>query len=156
QYLGESAASQPAGTMSDAGTVARWELELNGAKTELASLEFKLAELKKQPRADLPKTLPIIVNDTRLNDLLIKLNSEKQRFAALYGDAGEKDRRVVAAVDVIKVIHRQIEGAVDGILMGMETQARAAKARVAMIEKQLEEAKSSVGRRAATDSSDSG
>ncbi|HVY71503.1 MAG TPA: ankyrin repeat domain-containing protein [Verrucomicrobiae bacterium] len=116
------------------------EQERATAQAEWELLEARLEELKKMPRNSMRKILPNVVNDARLSDLLIKLGDAEQRYAALSINNGEKNPDVVRVVDVIKIINHQIDETIDGIFLGMETQARIAKTRLEAVKKRLDEA----------------
>ncbi|HVY71508.1 MAG TPA: polysaccharide biosynthesis tyrosine autokinase, partial [Verrucomicrobiae bacterium] len=122
-------------------TLRRLEQERISAETELAFQRAKLNELKTLSRKELQKAVLTVVNDAALNDLILRLNDAEQRFASLSTDNGVKNPDVVRVVDVIKVINRQIDDRLDGIMLGLSNVTAQTEARLNVISNSVQQAR---------------
>lgn len=140
QFLGEKS-SPPVESSSDDVTTRRLEQDLAAVEAEASQANAQLSDLKKLSSADLRKVIPATVNDPRLTDLLIKLNEAEQRLAAASFDLGKENPEVKRSVVTIATIEKQLEATIEGILLGLETRAKATAARVEILHKRLAEAR---------------
>lgn len=110
-------------------TVRSFERERIGAETQFAYFNSQLTDLKKLSPKELRKAILTVVPDNLLSDLLMRMNDQEQRFAALKTDLGEKNPETVKLVELIRTINEQIEARLNGILTGLESQVKASQAR---------------------------
>jgi succinoglycan biosynthesis transport protein ExoP len=100
-----------------------------------------LQGLRSKNKKELREAIPTAYPDTALSDLLTKLNQGENQYAVDSKDLGPENQKLLQVVALIANLNDQIDARVAGVLQGLETLARASKARAEEIEVQLKAAK---------------
>ncbi len=110
---------------------------------QLRHLTALFEQLKKMTRKDQRKALPTCLEppDATLNTLLADYNAAEQKYALLSGKFSDGHPEVATAREVIKVIDRQIEHRIDGILLGLEARVQTSERLVKALRNEAEEAR---------------
>ncbi|MBM3834050.1 MAG: polysaccharide biosynthesis tyrosine autokinase [Verrucomicrobia bacterium] len=112
-------------------------------QAESTSVHFEtlLGEFRSKSRAELRKAIPTASPDQHLGELLSKFYAAENTFATLVNNFGSDHPQVRDITSLITNLNAQIEERVDGVILGLEAQARAQKDRVTAFEKQVEDAR---------------
>ncbi|HTG44579.1 MAG TPA: hypothetical protein VK633_08610, partial [Verrucomicrobiae bacterium] len=102
------------------------------ARAQYEYLTELLTKLKSKSRIELRQILPSVAPDAAMNRYLGDLAQAEQKYASL--DFDPKHPEMVKLKGVMKIIGRQIEDRIDGVLEGMQLQAAQAKAMVGELE----------------------
>ncbi|HUS37539.1 MAG TPA: hypothetical protein VM680_19480, partial [Verrucomicrobiae bacterium] len=138
--LGISALTE-ANLLDEPETVRRIEQDRIRAEQEYTQFKELLSSLKKKNRTELLHTIPTAYRDDTLVGLLERLQKSEQQLALLEIDYASDHPDVKREQALLKLIDRQMDDRVKGVLSGLESLVAARKAIVDELKKQLTEMK---------------
>jgi succinoglycan biosynthesis transport protein ExoP len=124
-------------------TLQQLEGQLTQARVDAVGHETRLNELRKLTPQQRRNAITILSDDSNVRSLLQSLTDIERRLEELKEDYGPEHplvRTVIASRDKLQ---EQLDQRVDGLVRGFEVQSEMAKARVAELERQLDDVKSS-------------
>lgn len=134
-------AATEADLLKESDTIRRIEQDRTRAEHEFVQFKQLLSELKKKDRHELTHTIPTAYRDESLLRLLeLQQKSEQQRVSIKldYTDDHPEVRRLE---EVLRLLSKQIDDRVKGVINGLETIVASRKAIVDQLNKQLAEIK---------------
>lgn len=134
----------------EAENARRLEAEHILAQTRFIELDNLLRKLKSMSRAELRKSVMVAYpGEQELPPLLLKLADTEQALASQSPDLGPDHPQIKRLTSLLAEIQRQVNDRLDGILIGLEANVQAVKARVDDMAKKVEEAKQEDARKTA-------
>ncbi len=138
----EAAANQPTPTV-DQETLRQINSGLRSAQDNFILASNLYANLSALTREKLKEAAPLQVpNATRLTELIAQENAAEQKLANLNaGVLGAEFPEVKQTTELLNTIRKQLDGALDGLVQGLEIQMHTYRAHVENYRSQLEEAR---------------
>jgi uncharacterized protein involved in exopolysaccharide biosynthesis len=121
--------------------IQRLDTDLAGARMDAVTKETKFNGLQKLTPQELRNTIATSIIDPSVQNLLQNLTDTEQRITALKEDYGPDNptiRQVMASRDKIE---QQLTDRLDGVMKGYKVELDTAEARVAALQKDLEDLK---------------
>jgi len=123
-------------------TVAQLEKQLTDARVDGVALETRLKELRKLNPQQLRNAIATIISDPNVQQLLQNLTDAETNLERLKEEYGPDHPMILAAIATRDKLKEQLDVRLEGIMNGFSVQYEMAQARVAEIQRQLNEAKS--------------
>jgi capsular exopolysaccharide synthesis family protein len=133
-------AEGPGGYTINSEIMRNKEARRTAAQEEYVSLNAALTMLKGLSREELRDALPVQFSDSQLLDLMQRKTSAEQELAATLKEKTENHPDVQRLKTLISQVSQQIEGRLDGIMVGLEAKVAAAKAKRDTLEDELKAA----------------
>lgn len=130
-----------ANLLNEPETVRRIEQDRIRAEQEYRQYNELLSSLKKKNRSELLHAIPTAYRDESLGGLLEKLQKTEQELALLQVDYASDHPDVKRQERLLKLIDRQIDDRIKGVIGGLESLVAARKAIVEELKNQLTEMK---------------
>jgi succinoglycan biosynthesis transport protein ExoP len=130
----------PGGFTIDSEIIRNKEARRTVAMEDYTSLDTVLTMLKGLSREALRNALPVQFSDSQLLDLMQRKAAAEQELAATLKEKTENHPDVQRLQTLLAQINRQIEGRLDGIMVGFEGKVAAAKAKWDKLEDDLKKA----------------
>jgi len=114
-------------------------------RAQHAEQKARYDTLSSLPREKLLQAMPLAINDASLKELIAQSNSTEQKLANLKaGPFGDTHPDVVQTREVSKVIQKQIDDRLAGLLTGLKLQADGTASQIKSLEGELEKVKRGV------------
>ena len=123
-------------------TLQQLENQLTAARVEAVGREARLKELKKLTPSQLRNAIATLISDPNVQSLLQNLTDTETKLEAMKEDFGPEHPLARAALTTRDKLLEQLDARCDGIIRGFEVDYQMAQARVAELQRQLDEAKS--------------
>jgi len=133
-------AEGPGGFTIDAQTIRNKESRRTAAFEEYVALNETMTRLKGLSREALRNALPVQFSDSQLLDLMQREAAAERELAAARKDKTENHPDVERLQTLLRQIGAQIEGRLNGIMVGFDSKLMAAKAKYDKLEEDLETA----------------
>jgi polysaccharide biosynthesis transport protein len=122
-------------------TIQQLDQQLTGARMEAVGKETRLKELQKLTLQQLRNTIATIINDPNVQNLLQSLTDAELQLEMLKEDYGPDHPNVRVAIARRDKLQEQMDERLKGIMRGFEVEYQMAQARVAELQKQLDDLK---------------
>jgi uncharacterized protein involved in exopolysaccharide biosynthesis len=117
------------------------EATAENLESSVRKMSAQLEQLRQLPRAQMRQTLPSVINDGALTELLGKLNEAEQKYVQETNDYALSSVEVTRVASLIGTLNRQIDDRANGILAGMEVQLDSTRAAADNLAKQILQSK---------------
>ena len=134
----------PAATL-EPETLRRLQSARGEAETEYSVLDSQLKQLKELPREELRKDFPKRISDATLTDLTRQLSMAEQNLASKSVSYGPDTAETKRLATQVQDLQKKIDDRINGVMAGLEMQAKTAKSSVNSLSQALEQAQKEEG-----------
>jgi polysaccharide biosynthesis transport protein len=101
----------------------------------------QLNNLKGKTREELKNTIPTVVTDRQIEELLTELSQAETKLTGLRKDYGPENPEVIKTSAIVDNLNEQVNARVDGTLMGLQSRVDADKAALDQLTSAVENAR---------------
>jgi succinoglycan biosynthesis transport protein ExoP len=134
--------SAPSPTM-EPDTLHRLQAQLAESSTRANELRLSLAKLKTLSKDELKQVLPRARPDQLLTELISRLNQAEQELVGVERTFSPSHPQYIRVKDQVDVLKKKVDQSIVGVMAALANQLDVAEEGVAMMKKQMEDAKRS-------------